>query len=180
MVIWNVSVGQERSIETVMGNNINMSEEINRSLLSMSCEDRHKLIPASYLILRDGEQVLLLRRFNTGYEDGKYSIPAGHVDAGETFTETVIREALEEVGIALKAEDVRVTHIMHRKAIDSERVDTFFVVGKWEGEIKNMEPHKCDDLRWFPLDALPENTIPYIRQALECVNQNIFYSEFGF
>ena len=156
-----------------------MPEEVNQSLLSMPCKDRHKLIPASYLVLRRGDEVLLLRRFNTGYEDGKYSMPAGHVDSGETFTEAVIREISEEVGITLKFEDVHVAHIMHRKSVDSERIDTFFVTEKWNGEIRNMEPHKCDELAWFPLDNLPKNTIPYIQQALGCVRDGKFYSEFG-
>lgn len=158
-----------------------MTEELNEALLSMPCKDRHMVIPASYLILRRDNEVLLLRRFNTGYEDGKYSMPAGHVDAGETFTEALVREVAEEVGVTLRTGDVRVAHIMHRKStVSSERVDTFFVTEKWEGEVKNMEPHKCDELAWFPLDKLPENTIPYIRHALECIDQNKFYSEFGF
>jgi hypothetical protein len=49
----------------------------------------------------------------------------------------------------------------------------------WSGEITNTEPDKCDDLSWFKLDALPENTIPYIRQALEAHKNNIKYTEFG-
>ena len=156
-----------------------MPEEINQSLLTMPCKDRHMLIPASYLVLRRNDEVLLLRRFNTGYEDGKYSMPAGHVDAGETFTETVIREVGEEIGITLKWEDVRMAHMMHRKSVDSETVDTFFTIEEWTGEPKNMEPNKCDDLSWFPLDKLPENTIPYIQQALKCIRDGKFYSEFG-
>jgi ADP-ribose pyrophosphatase YjhB (NUDIX family) len=156
-----------------------MTEEVNKTLLSMPYEDRHKLIPASYLVLKRGDTVLLLRRFNTGYEDGKYSMPAGHVDAGETFTETVIREASEEIGIIVEAENVRMAHIMHRKSVYTERIDTFFTTEEWTGEPKNMEPNKCDDLSWFPLDKLPENTIPYIRQALECIRDGKFYSEFG-
>lgn len=157
-----------------------MTEEVKKALLSMSCKDRHKLIPASYLILMRDNEVLLLRRFNTGYEDGKYSMPAGHVDSGETFTEAVIREISEEVGITLKADDLHVAHMMHRKSVDSERIDIFFVTEKWEGGVRNMEPRKCDDLSWFSLDNLPENTIPYIRQALEYVRDGKFYSEFGF
>lgn len=156
-----------------------MTEEVNQSMLSMPYEERHKLIPASYLVLRRDDKVLLLRRFNTGYEDGKYSMPAGHVDAGETFTATVIREACEEIGIILKAENVRMAHIMHRKSVHTERIDTFFIAEEWTGELKNMEPNKCDDLSWFHLDKLPENTIPYIRQALECIRDGKFYSEFG-
>jgi hypothetical protein len=37
---------------------------------------RHTNIPASYLILMKDNNVLLLRRFNTGYEDGNYSMIA--------------------------------------------------------------------------------------------------------
>lgn len=156
-----------------------MTEEQNEALLSMKPKDRHKVIPASYLVLRDQDKVLLLRRFNTGYEDGKYGLPAGHVEAGETFTEALIREISEEVNLAIDPKDAHVVHIMHRKSHDSERVDTFFVVEKYEGEIKNMEPHKCDDLSWYSLNELPENIIPYVRQALECVRDGKFYSEFG-
>jgi hypothetical protein len=68
---------------------------------------------------------------------------------------------------------------MHRKSYDSERVDVFFTAKEWEGEIQNKEPEKCDDLSWFSLTEPPINIIPYIRQALECVRDGIFYSESG-
>jgi 8-oxo-dGTP diphosphatase len=48
------------------------------------------------------------------------------------------------------------------------------------GRKKNMEPDKCDDLSWFPINKLPKNTIPFIREATSNVNQKIFYSEFGY
>lgn len=67
---------------------------------------------------------------------------------------------------------------MHRISND-ERIDVFFTADKWKGEPKNMEPEKCDDLNWFPLGNLPSNTISYIRQALECFQEGITYSEHG-
>jgi ADP-ribose pyrophosphatase YjhB (NUDIX family) len=143
---------------------------------------RHKNVPASYLVLCKDNKVLLSRRYNTGYEDGMYSLVAGHVDPKETFTQCIIREAQEEAGIVLRAEDVTVAHIMHRNCSpdeEYERIDTFFVAEKWEGEIVNREPHKCDELSWFDLDSLPENLLPYVKQAIEGAKNKIYYSEYG-
>lgn len=51
---------------------------------------------------------------------------------------------------------------------------SFFLVEKWTGEVKNREPEKCDDLTWCRLEDLPDNTIPYIREALEKIEKGIF------
>ena len=116
---------------------------------------RHMNIPASYLVLMNERgQVLLLRRFNTGFKDGMYSLVVGHVDAGETFTQALVREVREEAGIFVLPEDAEVVHLMNRKSDTdgSERTDVFFVVRKWSGEITNCEPGKCDELSWFDMD----------------------------
>lgn len=123
-------------------------------------------------------QILLLRRFNTGYEDGKYSVVAGHVEAGETVTQAAIREAQEEVGVSLKREDLEIVHVMHRKSED-ERIDFFIIVKHWTDAISNCDPEKCDELAWYPVNGLPENVIPYVRHAMEGYRQGIAYSEFG-
>ena len=115
--------------------------------------------------LRDG-QILLLRRFNTGFRDGEYSVPAGHLDGGETVMEAGVREAKEEVDVDLDVNDMVFSSVMHRIE-DDERVDFFVHVRKWRGEPFNAEPDKCDDLRWEDIDALPTNIIPYVKQALE-------------
>lgn len=128
---------------------------------------------------------MLIRRFNTGYEDGNYSLVAGHLDGQETFRRAMVREAKEEADIILEENDLEVAHVMHRLSNFSdigarERIDVFMTTKKWQGEPKNMEPNKCDEMNWYSFDRLPDNTIPYIKQALECVKNNIFYSEYGF
>ena len=133
---------------------------------------------AVHLFFLKEDKILLLRRFNTGYEDGNYSVVAGHVDAGETVTQAAVREAQEEAGVVLQPGDLQVVHIMNRKSND-ERVDFFIVVEAWEGEIQNKEPEKCDDLAWFSLDSLPANMIPYVKFAIENYQRGILYSEFG-
>ena len=133
---------------------------------------------AVHLFFIRDRQILLLRRFNTGYEDGKYSVVAGHIEAGETVTQAAIREAYEEVGVVLEPADMQVVHVMHRRS-DDERVDFFVLVDHWNSEITNKEPQKCDALSWVLMDALPQNTIPYVKYALEKYQQGFFYSEFG-
>jgi 8-oxo-dGTP diphosphatase len=135
------------------------------------------LVAVHLLLIRDG-QVLLLRRFNTGYEDGNYSVIAGHVEEGEDVKTAVAREALEEAGISLLHQDLRVTAVMERKSIDG-RIDFFLAADAWHGVIRNCEPDKCDELRWFPMDALPENTIPYIRRALDNFRNEQWFDSFG-
>ena len=134
---------------------------------------------AAYLILIQNQQILLLRRFNTGYEDGNYSFIAGKVAPYESFTQCIIREAEEEAGILVSAEDIKVVHVMHRNNPETQWIDVFFIAKTWTGEIINKEPNKCDDLSWFNLDTLPENMVPYIKQAIEAVKSNSFYGEYG-
>lgn len=139
---------------------------------------RFKVPVAVHLFLIRDNKVLLLRRYNTGYEDGNYSVVAGHIDGNETYYDAMIREAKEEAGITIKSEDLKVVQVMHRKKED-ERIDFFFTCNRWSGEVINMEPSKCDELRWFNLDNLPVNIIPYIKAGIENYLKNVEFSLFG-
>ncbi|HEY6073956.1 MAG TPA: NUDIX domain-containing protein [Anaerolineales bacterium] len=129
------------------------------------------------LFFRAGE-ILLQRRLNTGYRDGEYSVPAGHLDGGETVIAAGIREASEEIGVHILPEALTFSSVMHRHEGD-ERVDFFLLVEKWEGEPFNAEPEKCDDLRWFPLSSLPPNMVPYVRRAVQNHREGRHFDEFG-
>jgi 8-oxo-dGTP pyrophosphatase MutT (NUDIX family) len=144
-------------------------------------KERFKLTPAVYLLLRKDDQVLLLRRANTGYADGKYSLVAGHLDGGELATDALAREAREEAGIQVSPKDMTFVHVAHRLegGNGSERVDLFFEAWRWTGEIRNMEPAKCDDLSWFPIDQLPKDTLLFIGLVIEKILRNEPYSEYS-
>lgn len=151
---------------------------------STNMKPRHKVIPASYLFLVKNKKILLLRRANTGYEDGNWSVPAGHLDGDEAATTAMVREAKEEIGLDIQASKLELAHIMHRRGLpgeglDNERVDFFFVIQDWQGEPSNLEPHKCDGLEWFPLNKLPANTVACVRQAILAYQENRVFSEFG-
>lgn len=142
-------------------------------------KERFKIIPTVYLILLKDGKILLSRRRDTGFHDGEYSFPAGHLDGNETSVQAMVREAKEEIGVGLDPGDLKLVHVMHRKEPTEERINLFFTAEKWADEPEIMEPQKCDDLRWFGLDGLPSNVIPYVKQAINCFQNKIFYSEIG-
>ncbi|GAB3952865.1 NUDIX hydrolase [Kribbella albertanoniae] len=132
--------------------------------------DRFRVVPAAYVVLRRGDEVLMMLRANTGYMDGYWAVPAGHVEAGESVLEAAVREVREEVGVEIDPADLVPVTAMHRtggngEPID-ERVDFFFTTSRWTGEPQLMEPGKADGLEWVALDKLPEPTVPHEARVL--------------
>lgn len=140
--------------------------------------DRFRMIITVHMFFVQNDEVLLLRRANTCYEDGNYSVPAGHVDGGEAVTTAAIREAGEECGVRIAHEDLQVVGVMHRLS-DDERIDFFLRPTRWTGAIVNAEPQKCDDLSWYSLKHLPDNVIPYVNHALTNYQQGTWFMEYG-
>ncbi len=136
--------------------------------------DRFTLRCAVYAILIRRRKILLLRRARTGWMDGKYSLPAGHLEDKESVIDALARETREEVGIMISLASTTLVHTMHRRSL---YVDLFFTVGAWSGEIINAEPNKHDELRWCPIAALPENTAPSVRKAIEAYRAGLPFSE---
>ena len=145
-------------------------------------QDRHKVIPAVYVLLRKDDKILLLQRKNTGYRDGSYSLPAGHLDGGESAVATAVREAKEEVGVDILAENLHLTHTQHRVAEggDHERINLFFQTKKWQGIPTNAEPEKCSEVRWASLADLPSNLVPELQHFFKHLASNTPYGHFGF
>lgn len=161
-----------------------MSENSFLSVFAQKEAKRFKLKTGILLLLIQDEHVLLLRRYQTGIDDGMYVVPMGGHDGKEPLTHSLIREAKEETDIVLRPENVQVCHVMHRlhpmpEGLTFEQIDVFFKAQTYEGVVKNMEPHKCDELKFYPMDKLPANTAPFIRHAIECTCKGQFFSEFG-
>lgn len=132
------------------------------------------------LILLKDNSILLLRRFNTGYADGLYGLVAGCVDKNESIITAMIREAKEEAAIILKPEWLTMSCVIHASKgnRDTDCIDFFFVTSKWENMPINNEPHKCDDMRFFPLDGLPANIMPVAQQAINNMLKGINFSQY--
>lgn len=144
--------------------------------------DRFALPVAVFLLLVKDGKILLLRRQNTGWCDGSYDVPAGHIEGRESLTTAICREAKEEIGIEIDAANVKFMTFFHSFFPEDgkEYIYVFFEATSWQGEPKIMESHKCNDLRWFSLDNIPQNITPATRDGLGVYQSKTPFAESGF
>lgn len=147
--------------------------------------ERFALVPASYVyLLREGvagTEVLLQLRRGTTYMDGHWAAAAaGHVEPGETSYDAARREAIEELGVTdLELEFAFTMQRTQFAGPVEERVDFFFTARSWSGEPRIVEPEKCAEIRWCPLDALPAPLVPHEEYALGRLFSGERYLTFG-
>jgi 8-oxo-dGTP pyrophosphatase MutT (NUDIX family) len=143
---------------------------------------RASLPAAAHLVLRRQNRLLLLQRYNTGYEDEKWSLPAGHIEHGESASAALRRESREELGIVIEPEQLQFLLVMHKRdPVDGqERVDFFFECIGWSGLAMNREPNKAHQVQWVLTDEISELClVDYVRAALHMIDEGVAYGEFG-
>jgi ADP-ribose pyrophosphatase len=124
------------------------------------------------LIVNDKNETLLLKRTSkTRNEAGFWSKPGGGVEFGERVEDAVKREIKEELGV-----DVELVNFLGftNHIIDSEKqhwIAFNYLAKITGGELKNLEPEKHEEIKWFGFDNLPEKisqtTIEPIKKYLE-------------
>ena len=142
----------------------------------MILEQRNKITTTALLLLTKDNKILLTRRYNTGYEDEKYSLPGGHVEKGEEVRNAAIREAYEELGIKIAKEDLEVKKVFNRKVKDDAYIDFILKCSKWQVEVQNNEKDKCDEIRWADKNDIPTNIIPFVKEIFK---DDGFYIPYG-
>ena len=131
------------------------------------------------LIINEKNEILMMKRCNTGYMDGMYGFISGHVEEGESLKQAIARETLEEAGIKIKEEDIE-TICMIRRSDNDNYINFFLKCNKFEGTPTIMEKDKCDDLRWIDINNIPENTITAEKRAIYNYKNGIAFDEYGF
>ena len=114
---------------------------------------------ALVFLVNEKREVLLYRRLNTWYEEGKLALVGGIVDAGEPPIEAAVREVFEETSLVTETKDLTLL----TEKIDGKYQIHYYVCKNWVGTPSNMEPDRCSELVWHPLSNLPEDTIDIIK-----------------
>jgi 8-oxo-dGTP diphosphatase len=147
---------------------------------------RRVAVDVILLLMRNG-RILLRERANTGYGDGAYEPPTGQLADRETIVETAIRVASAEVGIAIRAENVSLAHVMHDVS-GSGRIAFFLTVSGWQGDyplssggLGGVVPpgaSRAPGARWFPVSHLPTNMLDRSRVALRNYAEGMRFSTY--
>lgn len=136
-------------------------------------------IVTDLMLTRKNEQtgdleVLLALRKNTGYGDGEYELPGGHLEKEEDLLQAMVREAKEELNIELKEKDLKIVHILHH--FTGNRINFILTTDSYKGTLHIGEPDKCEKLEWFKIQELPSNTAEKVKKSLKEIYENIYYS----
>ncbi len=135
---------------------------------------RHPFHVAAFVLLHRGDKTFILRRANTGWADGMWTVPSGHVEKGETPIEAAIKEAKEEAGVTIQAHDLKFVHV---HAVDDVYINLYFTAEKWEGEPYLAEPEKYSEVAWVKLTELPEDTIVHIPKVVDAMRDGNYFSQ---
>lgn len=115
----------------------------------------HPRVGVGVIIRKDGE-VLLLKRKNA-HGDGDWAFVGGHLEFGETIEQCARREVKEECGLKITSikKGPYTNDVFHK---EGKHYVTVFAIADYEGgEVVNLEPDKCEELKWHAWDELPEN-----------------------
>lgn len=146
-----------------------------------SDKNRRNTRIAVYLVGLANNRILLGKRKNSIHMNGYWSLPAGHVYEYESCINAIKREALEECGLSLSDDDLRLSGAMHHLSPPFDYINYIYTADITGRTIINKEPEKCEQLDFFDLNCLPSPMADYIQYIIQqaTTHQSYWISEYG-
>ncbi len=127
-------------------------------------------------ILNDENELLLMKRSSECRNKAWFwSIPWGWVRLFDTLEDSLVRECKEEIWVEI--EILKLLSVTDDIILEEKQhwVSPQFLCKIVSGEVTNLEPHKCEEIKYFPLDELPEKltntTIDWVRSLKEMIKK---------
>lgn len=120
------------------------------------------------LIFNKKKEVLLKKRSKKSRNEiGKWEKPGGTIDFGEYSVQAMKREIKEEVNANVDIWGLlpHTDHILKKEK--QHWIALNYLANVKSDMIKNMEPDKCDELKWFSLNKLPKNLAQPTRESIK-------------
>ena len=144
-------------------------------------EKQRPKVGVGVMILKDNK-VLLGKRHDDAekassdlHGEGTWTMPGGKLDFHETLIDGVYREALEETGIKIDKDKIKVISVADEIVPDNHYVTVGFLCEDFEGEPKIMEPEEITEWKWYNLDNLPEKVfLPSAKMIRAYLNKKIY------
>lgn len=117
----------------------------------------HVGVGGGILILnKKGEALLMKRGKKASNEVGYWTQPGGTIEFGEKAIEGLRREIKEELDVTIDIWGYlpHVDHIIKKE--NQHWIAIIYLAKIKSGTPKILEPHKCDEIRWFSLKKLPK------------------------
>ncbi len=142
----------------------------------MPTSRRFRTILTARLILEYREHILYLAQ--TPANGGGYTLPGGKIEGEEFAKEALVREILEEVGIAVPKKSLKLALVVYKRLHSTTEIIFFFKSKKWEGELGVKETHKFLKTEWHPIDEPPKRLPAVIKAAFVAIGKEKIYMEY--
>ena len=129
-------------------------------------------------MVRDGDRVLVINRNDPGWPG--LAFPGGHVEKGEAFADSVIREVYEETGLTI--EQPRLCGIKQFRTEENSRyIVLLYRTDKFEGQLISSSE---GEVFWLTLEQLDQYPLtPHFEQVVEVMLRDdlseFFYDQSG-
>jgi len=116
-------------------------------------EEKRPKVGVGVFVIKEGK--FLFGKRKNAHGEGSWALPGGHLEFNEELEECSKREVMEETGVKIKnIKFGTITNDMFKE--EGKHYITVYMISEYdEGDVRIMEPHKCEEWRWVEWEDIP-------------------------